>query len=86
MQLNHLEITMTFQRTVTTPLTLCLSRGVHPNQTYGLSNPQNESLKPGERVELLGKKIKDDSGEPMFEVHKMNKDLGQCTPTSAENR
>jgi hypothetical protein len=53
------------------------------NQTYALSNQQNESLKPGEKVELLGKKAKTDSGEPTFEVHKMNKDLGQCTATSA---
>ena len=43
-------------------------------------------LKPAERVELLDKKAKDDSGEPTFEVQKMNKDLGQCTATSAENR
>jgi hypothetical protein len=57
------------------------------NQTYSLSNPQNEILKPGERVELSGKKAKDDgSGEPTFEVHKMSKDLGQCTPTTAEQR
>jgi len=60
--------------------------GDKDNQTYGLSNPQNESLKPGERVELSGKKGKDDSGEPTFEVHKMNKDLGRCTATSALNR
>jgi len=57
------------------------------NQTDSLSNPQNETLKPGERVELLGKKAKDDgSGEPTFEVHKMSKDLGQCTATTAEQR
>jgi hypothetical protein len=31
MQLKHLAITMTFQRTVTTPLTLCLSPRVHPS-------------------------------------------------------
>src|SRR5215469_15404645 len=30
MQWKHLAITITFQRTVTTPLTLCLSPGVHP--------------------------------------------------------
>ena len=56
------------------------------NQTYSLTNKQNETLKPGERVELLGKKAKDDSGEPTFEVHKMNKDFGQCTATTAEQR
>ena len=54
------------------------------NQTYSLTNKQNKSLKPGERVELLGTKTKDPSGEPTFEVHKMSKDLGQCTATTAE--
>ena len=56
------------------------------NQTYSLTNTQNQSLKSGERVELLGKKAKDASGEPMFEVYKMSKDLGQCTATTAEQR
>ena len=56
------------------------------NQTYSLSNQQNESLKTGEKVELLGKKSKLNSGEPLFEVHKMSKDLGQCTETSAAVR
>src|SRR5947207_6590606 len=57
------------------------------NQTYSLSNPQNQTLKTGQRVELLGKKAEDDgSGEPTFEVHKMSKDLGQCTATTAEQR
>jgi len=56
------------------------------NQTYSLTNKQNETLKPGERVEVVGKKVKNDSGEPMFEVHKMTKDLGQCTATTAEQR
>jgi len=57
------------------------------NKTYSLNNSQNETLKPGERVELQGKKSKDDgSGEPTFEVRKMSKDLGQCTATTAEQR
>jgi hypothetical protein len=56
------------------------------NQTYSLTSTQNETLKPGERVEVQGKKIKNDVGEPMFEVHKMTKDLGQCTATTAEQR
>jgi len=56
------------------------------NQTYSLNNKQNKSLKPGERVELLGTKAKDSSGEPTFEVHKMSKNLGQCTATTAEKR
>jgi hypothetical protein len=55
------------------------------SQTYNLSNKQNKSLRPGERVELLGKKIKDASGDPTFEVHKMSKDLGQCTVTTARS-
>jgi hypothetical protein len=56
------------------------------NHTYNLTNKQNETLKPGERVELLGKKAKDASGDPTFEVLKMSKDLGQCTTTTAEQR
>jgi hypothetical protein len=48
-------------------------------QTYNLANKQNQSLKPGQRVELLGKKTKNAAGEPTFEVHKMSRDLGQCT-------
>lgn len=55
------------------------------SKTYSLNNQQDETLKPGERVELLGKKAKADSGEPTFEVHKMSKDLGTCTATSAAN-
>jgi hypothetical protein len=53
-------------------------------QTYSLTNKQNQSLKAGERVEVLGKKVKNAAGEPTFEVHKMSKDLGQCTSTTAE--
>src|SRR5258708_28316240 len=56
------------------------------NQTYSLTSKQSETLKPGECVELVGKKLKNDSGEPMFEVHKMTKHLGQCTATTAEQR
>jgi hypothetical protein len=54
------------------------------NQTYSLTNKQNQTLKAGERVQLLGKMGKSPSGEPTFEIHKMNKDLGQCTVTTAE--
>jgi hypothetical protein len=56
------------------------------NQTYNLTNKKNRSLKPGERVELLGTKTKGSSGEPTFEVHKMSKNLGQCTATTAQQR
>src|SRR5215468_1988493 len=48
-------------------------------QTYSLTNKQNQSLKPGERVELLGKKTKNAAGQPTFEVQKMSRNLGQCT-------
>lgn len=56
------------------------------NETYSLTNKQTATLTPGERVLLLGKKAKDSSGEPIFEVHKLSKDLGQCTTTTAEQR
>jgi hypothetical protein len=56
------------------------------NQNYNLTNKQNQSLKPGERVEVLGRKATNAAGEPTFEVHKMSKDLGQCTATTAEQR
>lgn len=52
------------------------------NQTYNLSNKQNQSLKPGTQVELFGRKAKDASGEPTFEVRKLGKELGQCTSGS----
>lgn len=53
------------------------------NHTYNLTHTQNQQLKNGERVELVGKKTKSTSGEPTFEVHKMSRDLGQCSTTSA---
>lgn len=56
------------------------------NQTYTLTNKQNQSLKPGQRVEVLGKKARNAAGEPTFEVDKMSKDLGQCTATTADRR
>jgi hypothetical protein len=55
-------------------------------QTYILTSKQNETVKAGERVEVQGKKVKNDLGEPGFEVYKMTKDLGQCTATTAEAR
>lgn len=56
------------------------------NTTYSLTNKQSETLKPGERLELRGKKLKNDTGEPAFEVHKVGKDYGSCTGTAAQNR
>ena len=53
-------------------------------QTYSLINKQNQSLKSGQRVEVLGKKVKNFSGEPIFEIQKMSRDLGQCTSTTAQ--
>jgi polyisoprenoid-binding protein YceI len=43
------------------------------NQTYSLTSKQNETMKPGERGESLGKRV-NVSGESMFEVRKMTKD------------
>ena len=54
------------------------------NQTYSLTNKQREALKPGERVEVVGKKSKDGAGEPSFEVRKTSKNLGSCTAASLE--
>ena len=48
------------------------------SQTYTLTNKSSQSLRPGERVELMGKKFKSASGEPAFEVRKLSKDFGQC--------
>lgn len=53
------------------------------NQTYSLTNKQDDPLKPGERVEVIGKKSRNEAGEQAFEVRKMNKDLGSCTAISA---
>lgn len=50
-------------------------------QTYTLTNSPNQPLKPGERVELVGKKSKNAAGESAFEVSRMSRDLGQCTVT-----
>jgi len=54
------------------------------NQTYSLINDQDETLKPGDRVQLQGKMTEEESGEPTFQVQKMSKNLGQCTATTAE--
>ena len=57
--------------------------GENNKDTYNLTNKQHATLKPGERVQLQGKKVKDSSGEPLFEVHAVSKDLGQCTTATA---
>ncbi|MBV9180861.1 MAG: hypothetical protein JO356_06075 [Acidobacteria bacterium] len=56
------------------------------NQTYRLENQRGESLPPGERVELFGKKTKEQTGEPGFEVNTMSKDLGKCNVRTAQAR
>ena len=46
-------------------------------RTYALL-AANVSLNPGERVALRGKKSKDDSGKPTFQVGSLVKDYGSC--------
>jgi len=58
--------------------------GDKDKQTYSLTNKQGETLKPGERVEIVGKRSKNEAGEPTFEVRKTSKDLGPCTATAME--
>ena len=40
--------------------------------------PGTADLKPGERVALKGKKIKNDNGEMSFQVQEVKKDYGPC--------
>ncbi len=47
-------------------------------KTYALV-PGDADLKPGEKVELKGKKSKDTSGKLSFQVQKLAKDYGSCT-------
>jgi len=54
------------------------------SQTYKVVST-SETLKPGERIELKGKKIKDESGMPAFKAHKVTKDFGSCRSITAEN-
>jgi hypothetical protein len=52
-----------------------------------LSQASKMRLQDQENVwNCKGKKIKNALGEPTFEVHKMTKDLGQCTATTAAQR
>lgn len=46
-------------------------------RTYALL-AASVSLNPGERVALRGKKLKDDSGKPTFQVAKLVRDYGSC--------
>jgi|SRR5215471_2084896 len=56
------------------------------SRTYKLANMQGDALKPGQHLELLGKKTKGDLGEDTFQVFKINKDLGTCSQTLAAQR
>lgn len=44
----------------------------------------NDLLKLGERVQLQGKKGKDKSGNPLFRVGKVARDLGSCTTSATD--
>lgn len=48
-------------------------------KTYFLGG-DSAALLPGQHVALSGKKRKDSSGKLIFEVQKLNKDLGECQP------
>jgi hypothetical protein len=51
-----------------------------------LEDKEDKTLKPGERMELLGTKRKSEAGEPTFEVRKLGKDFGACSATTAGMR
>ena len=46
--------------------------------TYALLASNDVTLVPGQRVALKGKKSKDSSGEPVFQVQKLAKNYGTC--------
>ena len=46
--------------------------------TYRVVNESSEALKPGERVELKGKKLSEEGGRPVFRVTAVAKDYGPC--------
>jgi len=48
-------------------------------KVYALSG-DSAALRVGERVTLKGKKTKDSSGKPLFQVEKLTKDYGACNP------
>jgi hypothetical protein len=52
------------------------------HQTYSLL-PGGISLKSGERVELRGKKSKDEKGAQTFQANKVVKNLGACSTESS---
>jgi hypothetical protein len=52
------------------------------NKSYALE-PGNVAVKPGDRVELKGKKSSGNGGAEMFEPTKVVKNLGSCGPEAA---
>ena len=68
-------------------ITGCIASGVDgltlnnekDKKVYALSG-DSAALRPGERVTLTGKKIKDSDGKPSFQVEKLTKDYGTCNP------
>jgi hypothetical protein len=54
------------------------------HQTYSLM-PGRTDLKPGERVQVKGKRSKDQAGTQIFEANSVVKNLGACSTQSAVN-
>jgi hypothetical protein len=54
------------------------------HQTYSLM-PGSTDLKPGERVQVKGKRSKDGAGTKIFEANRVVKNLGACSTQSAAN-
>ena len=48
-------------------------------RVYALSG-DSAALKAGERVTVKGKKVKDSTGKPSFQVDRLTKDFGSCNP------
>jgi hypothetical protein len=48
-------------------------------KVYALSG-DSAALRAGQRVALKGKKIKDSSGKPSFQVERLTTDYGACNP------
>ncbi len=53
-------------------------------RSYSLAG-SSMSLKPGQRVEVKGKKTKDSSGNRVFQVQKVARIYGSCNGESAQN-
>ena len=53
-------------------------------KTYSLEGHRGD-LKPGERVQLRGKRTKSNAGDLAFHVQKLSKDYGPCNAEAASN-